>query len=77
MRQNRLGVFFRFVGHLFTELVALAKLFADDLDNVVGMAVGLGEDQGFGDFIRVGEDFGESVPEGSDTFRIWLGLTTF
>ena len=54
--QNAVGVFFAAVGHLFAEGVALAVDFADDLDDVVGMAVGFGEDEGFWGLCAVGED---------------------
>ena len=55
-----------FGGDLLAELVALGEFFANDADNVFGMEVGFGEDQGFGDFGSPGEDFGEAFFEGAD-----------
>ena len=43
------------VSDLLAELVALAKLLTDDLDDIVGMAVGLGEYQRFRDFLAARE----------------------
>src|SRR5690606_37184059 len=70
--EDGFGVFFVLVGDFFAESVPLAELVADDLDDVVGVGVGLGEDEGFGDLVgavgvgAVGEDFGELVAEGFD-----------
>jgi hypothetical protein len=66
------------VGDLFAEVVSFAELFADDIDDVLGVAVVLGEDEGLGHpgFVEahgfgtggaVGEDLGEEFfPEGPD-----------
>ena len=68
--EDGLGVFFVLVGDLFAEGGGFAEFLADDLDDVVSVGVGLGENQGFGDFVfaigagAVGEDFGELVAEG-------------
>ena len=57
----------RFRGDLLAEVVAPAKLLPNDLHDVVGMEVGLGEDQRFGDFGAAREDFGkQAVTEGAD-----------
>lgn len=70
--KDGLWVFLVFIGHLFAEGIALPELLAHDLDDVVGMGVGLGEDEGLGDFVfallvgAVGEDDGELVAEGAD-----------
>ena len=55
------------VGNLLGKLVAFAKLFAHDLHNFVGMAIVLGEDQGFGYFSAPGKEIAEEgVFEGTD-----------
>ena len=64
--QRRLRVFVGLVGHLLAKVVAFAELLADDLDDVVGVAVGLGEDQSLGDFLAVGENDRDAVTEGAD-----------
>ncbi len=48
-------------GDLLAEVVPLAELLTDDLHDVVGMQVGLGEDQRLRDFGPAGEDFGEQL----------------
>jgi len=53
---------------------ALAELLADNLDDVVGVAVVAGEYQGLGNFGAVGEDVGEELvaklaDEGADLVR--------
>jgi hypothetical protein len=65
------------VGDLLAEVVALPEFLAHDLDDVVGMAVALGEDQRLGQLGAVGEDLRFHRPlEGRITVRIWLGFTT-
>ena len=54
--EDAVGVFFGLVGDLLAEGVALAIDLAHDVDDVVGVAVGLGEDQGLGRFLAGGED---------------------
>ena len=55
------------VGDLLAEVVALAELLADDLHDVLGVAVVLGEDQRLGHLGAAGEDLGEElVAEGAD-----------
>ncbi len=55
------------VGDLLGEVVALAELFADDLDDILGVGVVLGEDERLGHLGAAGKDFGEElVPEGAD-----------
>ena len=49
------------VGDLGGELVALAEHLADDLDDVVGVRVVLGEDQRLGDGLAAGEQLGEQL----------------
>ena len=54
------------VGDLLGEVVALAEFLAQDLDDVLGVVVVLGEEQGFGNLGAAGEDFGEQlVAEGA------------
>jgi hypothetical protein len=53
------------VGDLLAELVALTELLAGDLDDVVGVAVGLGEDQRLGHLFAAGEDERQLVAEGA------------
>ena len=64
--EDGLGILVGLVGDLFAEGVPLAELLADDLDDVVGVAVGLGEDEGLGDLGAAGENLGEFLAEGSD-----------
>ena len=49
------------VGDLLAEVVALAKLLADDVDDGLGVAVVFGEDQGLGHNRAAGEDLGEEA----------------
>ena len=51
----------RRIGDLLTELIALAKLFPDDLDDVVRVAVSLGKNQRFGDLASAGKQDGVQV----------------
>ena len=64
--QHRLGVFLGAVGDLLAELVALAELLAHGLNDVVGVAVALGEDQRLGDFAAARKDLLLPVAEGAD-----------
>ena len=55
------------VGDLLAELVPLAELLPDDLDDVVGVAVRLGKDQRLGNFAPAGKQLGEQIlPERAD-----------
>ena len=55
------------VGDLLAELVPLAKLLANDLDDVLGVGVVLGEDEGLRYVGSAGEDLGgDLVTEGAD-----------
>ena len=57
----------RLTGDLLTEVIALAKLLPDDLNDIIRMAVGLGEDQRLGHFAAMREKLREQVvPERSD-----------
>ena len=49
------------VGDLLAEVVAPAELLADDLDDVLGVAVVLGEDQRLGHLGAAGEDLREQL----------------
>jgi hypothetical protein len=42
--QNTFRVFLGFVGHFFAEGITLAVNLSHPVDNVIGMAIGLGED---------------------------------
>ena len=64
--QHGLGVFLGFVGEFFAEGVALVKFLAHGLDDVVSVAVGFGEDQGFGHFGASGKNLRQFVAEGAD-----------
>src|SRR5690554_1116838 len=66
LRQHGFGIFSNPVGNLLAELVAFAKLLAHGVDDVVGVAVGLGEDQGFGYFLPARKDSRQAVAEGAD-----------
>jgi len=62
------------VGDFLAKVVALAELLADDLDDVVGVAVIAGEYQCLGDFGAAGEDIGEELlaklaDDGADLVR--------
>ncbi len=56
------------VDDLLAEVVAFGELFANDLNDVVGVVIVFGEDEGLRDlWVRLGEDFGEQlVSEGTD-----------
>jgi hypothetical protein len=63
-----LGLPIGFVGDLFAEVVAFAEFFADEGDDVFGVPVGLGKDEGLGHPVAAaaGEEVGEEFfPEGS------------
>ena len=49
------------IGDLFAELVPFSKLLPHDLDDIVGVAVGLGEDQGLGHLTATGEQGGKQI----------------
>ncbi len=66
VRQDGFRVLLGLVGDLLAEVVALAELLPDGLDDVVGVAVGLGEDQGLRHLRAAGEDSGSFVAEGAD-----------
>ena len=66
LRQNRFGIFVGPVGDLLAKLVALAELLAHRLDDVVGVAVVLGEDQRFGSLAAARKDIRLLVTEGAD-----------
>lgn len=51
---------------LLAEGIAFAELFTDGLDDVVGVAVGLGEDESLGHFLPAREDFRQLVAESAD-----------
>ncbi len=72
--QRRFGVVFGFVSHFFAEGIAFIKLFAHGLNNVVGVAVGFGENQGFRYFLAAGEDAGPVVFEGADHGADLIGI---
>jgi hypothetical protein len=55
----------------------LRPLLAQDAEDVLGVVVGLGEDEGLGELGAAGEDVGEQAgPEGRMTVRIWIGHDT-
>src|SRR5690606_34568692 len=78
--QNRFRVFFYFVSYLFAEVVAFAKLFPYDLDDIVCMAVGLRKYQSFGHFklsvfiVSVRKYGGEAFLEGTDNVADLAGV---
>lgn len=64
------------VGDFFAELVPLAELLPDNLDDVVGVAVRFCENQSFGDFLAPGNSVVNRLSRKVRiTMRIWLGLT--
>ena len=66
LREDGFRVFGGFVGDLLAELVALAELLAHRLDDVVGVAVGLGEDERFRNFGAARKYLRPLVPKGAD-----------
>src|SRR5207247_1076333 len=50
-----------FVGNLFGKLVALAEDVTNGGDNVLGVAIVLGEDQSFRNFLAAREDFSKQL----------------
>ena len=63
------------VGDFLTELVAFAKFLADDLNDVVGMAVGFGKNQRFGHFLTPWEKCGEQIlPERANDHTDLAGI---
>ena len=70
LREDRLRVFLDLVGDLLAELVALGELLAHSLDDVVGMAVGLGEHKRLRDFTAAGEYLGSLWRNVRTTVRI-------
>ena len=63
---SRLRIAVHLVGDLAAELVAGAELLAHGLDDVVGVAVGLGEDQRLGNLLAAREDLRQLAAEGAD-----------
>jgi hypothetical protein len=75
--EDAVGVFFGAVGDLLAEGVPWTVDLAQDVDDVVGVAVGLGKDQGLGRLFARGEDLRfHGGFHGLDHLRIWLTLTT-
>ena len=66
LAEDGLGIFLVLVGDLLAEAVLLIELLADDLDDVVGVGIGLGEDKGFRDFLAVRENGRQGIAEGAD-----------
>ena len=70
--EDGLGIFLVLVSDLFAEGGGFAELLADDLDDVVGVGIRLGEDEGFRDLVfaigaaAVRKDFRQLVAEGLD-----------
>jgi hypothetical protein len=58
LSEDRFGVFSRLVSNLFTKIVALTELLANDLYDVIGVAVSLSEDKRLGNLITIGENLG-------------------
>ena len=58
--ENGLRVFCR-VSNLLAELIALAKLFTDDLNNIISMAVSLGKYKGLWNFLAARKERGIKV----------------
>ena len=61
-------------GDLAAELVALAELLPDGLDDVVRVAVGLGEDQGLGKLLSAGKYLRPIVTEGANDGAYLVGV---
>ena len=66
LRQDGFRVFVGPVGDLLAKLVALAEFLAHGLDDVVGVAVGLGEDQCLRNFAAARKYRRQLVAEGTD-----------
>ena len=62
------------VRDLAAEVVALAELLPQRLDDVVGVTVRLGEDEGLGKLSAAGEDVGPLVAEGSGNRADLVGI---
>ena len=68
---------FRLTGDLLAKVIALAKLLPDDLNDIIRMAVGLGEDQRLGHFAAMRKSCVNRLSRNARiTVRIWLGFTT-
>jgi len=79
LRQNAFGVV-AVISYFFAEPVFFAKFFPDDLNDIVGVAVGLGEDERFGHFKfvffidAVGKHFRQMLFEGADNRADLVGI---
>ena len=62
--------FVAFGGDLLAEFVAASEFFADDFDDVVGVQVGLGEDQCLGTSVRFGK-----ICVNSRTLNVFASMT--
>ena len=60
------NIVFGFVRNLFAEFVALPELFAHHFDDVVGVAVVFGKNQGFWHFLTIRENYRQVVTECPD-----------
>ena len=68
------NIVFGFVSDFFAKFVALPELFPHHFDDVVGVAVVFGKNQGFGHFLTIWEHYGQMVAEGTDnsTDLAWI-----
>ena len=60
------NIVFGFVSDFFAKFVALPELFPHHFDDVVGVAVVFGKNQGFGYFLTIWEHYGQMVAERTD-----------
>ena len=74
LRKDRLWVFSGLIGDLLAEIIPLPEFFPNDLDDVVGVAIGLGKNQRLRRFLAPGENLGkflaESADDGADLVRV-------
>ena len=75
--QHRFGVFLGVVGDLFAKGVAFVKFLAHDLNDIIGVAVGLGKNQRLGHFVPMREDFRQVVFERPDDRANLAGVHHF
>ena len=74
LSKDGLWVFGRLICDLLAEVIALCEFFPDDLNNVVGVTVGLGKNECLRCFRTSGEDVGEFIPEGSHDRAYLIGI---
>ena len=63
-----------FIGDFFAKLIALAKLFSHDMDNIIGVAVIFGKNQRLWHVFTIGKNHRQTVFKGADNGANLAGI---